>query len=65
MMMMGLRLNEGISLSRFEILRGKNIAGDKLIHLQQDGFLKRQGDRLIATPKGRMVLNGVLKELLA
>ncbi len=65
MMMMGLRLNEGISLSRFETLRGKSISSDKLIHLQQDGFLKRQDDRLIATPKGRMVLNGVLKELLA
>ncbi|MBV1885466.1 MAG: radical SAM family heme chaperone HemW [Parvibaculaceae bacterium] len=65
MMMMGLRLKEGVSLSRFETLRGKNISTDRLTHLLQDGFLKRQDDRLIATPKGRMVLNGVLKELLS
>ncbi len=65
MMLMGLRLQEGVSLNRYAGLSGKPINEDRLSELSGDGLLQREGDRLTATPAGRLVLNKLLGELLA
>lgn len=64
MMMMGLRLSEGVSLRRYETLSGQTIDAGRLAALAADGLIERQGDRLRATATGRLVLNQLLAELL-
>ncbi len=63
-LMMGLRLEEGISLTRHRAMAGCCLAEDKLIALQDLDLLHRSGDRLRATPAGRMVLNAILRDLI-
>ena len=65
MMLMGLRLTEGVSLSRFERFAGKPIEASRLESLVAQGFLHRKGDLISTTSEGRLVLNGVLGRLLA
>jgi putative oxygen-independent coproporphyrinogen III oxidase len=64
MMLMGLRLSEGVSLSRFTDMSGRKIPDQRLAELQRDGLLIRAGDRLHATAEGRMVLDALLAKLL-
>ncbi|MGK2741845.1 radical SAM family heme chaperone HemW [Tepidicaulis sp. LMO-SS28] len=64
MMMMGLRLSEGVPLARFEKLRGRKIDETRLALLEKDGLISRAKGRLTATPRGRMVLDKLLGELL-
>ena len=65
MMLMGLRLSEGVSLSRFERFAGAPIEATRLSGLIGQGLLTRDGDMITATADGRLVLNGVLGRLLA
>lgn len=65
MMLMGLRLSEGVSLTRFERLAGAPIEAARLTGLIAQGLLTREGDQITATADGRLVLNGVLGRLLA
>jgi oxygen-independent coproporphyrinogen-3 oxidase len=69
MVMMGLRLSEGVPLSRIEAESGLSfaeaIAPDRLGRLIDGGFLSRDGDRLRATAEGRARLDAVLGALLA
>ena len=65
MMLMGLRLNEGVSLARYERLTGHALEATRLDGLIGQGLLRRDGDVIAATPEGRLVLNGVLGRLLA
>lgn len=62
-LMMGLRLSEGIDLDRHARLHAP-LDGDALGRLEELGVTRRQGNRLIATPRGRAVLNAVIRELL-
>ena len=55
--MMGLRLAEGIPFSLFESLT-------KVRQLENEGFLEASGDHIRTTPKGRPLLNAILRELL-
>jgi oxygen-independent coproporphyrinogen-3 oxidase len=64
MMMMGLRLSEGVDLRRWENLSGRSLNPDVLDHLQNIGMIACSGDRLYATQDGRMVLNTLLAEIL-
>lgn len=64
MMMMGLRLSEGVDLNRWENLSGRALNPDHLAHLQDIGMINHSGDRLFATQDGRMVLNTLLAEIL-
>lgn len=64
-LMMGLRLREGIDLSRYEALAGQQIESSKINGLVEIDMLRQHSDRLIATSQGRVVLNAVLRELLA
>lgn len=63
-LMMGLRLHEGIDLSRYASLAGRPLPSGKVDHLISLGMLDLKGNRISATRQGRMVLNAVLSELL-
>ncbi len=66
--MMGLRLAEGIPLTRFAAEAGQSITNcldpQRLGRLHQGGFLALTDDRLTATREGRQRLDAVLGELL-
>jgi putative oxygen-independent coproporphyrinogen III oxidase len=64
MLMMGLRLREGVSLGRYEGLNGAPLAPDSVGALERLGLVRVCGDRLLATDRGRLVLDGVLGRLL-
>jgi|SRR5579862_320457 len=67
MVMMGLRLVDGISRQRLEALAGRDIEtlfGAALPRLIDGGFLTLDADRLAATASGRQRLNAVLGALL-
>lgn len=64
MMLMGLRLAEGVSLSRYRRLAGRDLPEAGIAELAELGLVVREGDRLRATATGRPVLNAVLDKLL-
>lgn len=64
MLMMGLRLVEGIDPTRYERLAGAALDQAALSELMADGFLAVRGGRVSATAKGRPVLNALLRRLL-
>ena len=68
MLMMGLRLSEGVDLGRVALETGKRLDDwvdparlERLIH---HGMLRQRGNCLTATPDGRERLNAVLAKLL-
>lgn len=64
-LMMGLRLSGGIDPGRYEALAGHTLSDDKISYLT-DLKMIEVGDRFVrATDQGRMVLNGVITELLS
>ncbi|HEV2303630.1 MAG TPA: radical SAM family heme chaperone HemW [Stellaceae bacterium] len=68
MLMMGLRLREGIARARLETLAGASVEAlfsARLPTLIEAGFLTLDGERLAATAAGRQRLNAVLAALLA
>ncbi|MBN2907311.1 MAG: coproporphyrinogen III oxidase [Rhodobacteraceae bacterium] len=64
-LLMGLRLVEGISLSRYERISGSPINPFNIKDLVASNLLQQDGDTLRVTDQGRAVLNGVLRTLLA
>ncbi|WP_299423206.1 radical SAM family heme chaperone HemW [uncultured Shimia sp.] len=64
LLLMGLRLSEGVDLSRYEALAGKPLEGTRVDTLQDIGMIEIKKSRLRVLPQGRMVLNSVLSELL-
>lgn len=65
MLMMGLRLAEGVDAGRYAALAGKPLPADRLGELCDLGLLRPIDGRVIATPDGRRLLNAVLRRLLA
>ena len=63
-LLMGLRIQDGISVSRYQALAGDALNEEELSHLVQDTLLSRNGDRISATSQGRLVLNAVTEKLL-
>ena len=61
---MGLRLREGISLKKVRKIFGIDFDKDKLNNLIVLGFVEIYNDRLKVLPKGRILLNQIVKELL-
>lgn len=61
-LLMGLRLTEGISRSRVERLLGRQLS---LGRVHEAEMIAVDGDRLKVTPRGRLVLNAVIKELVS
>ena len=64
-LMFALRLKEGASLDRFAALGGKPLSDHSLAEVTDLGLVHREGDRIRTTESGVMVLNGVLRALLA
>ena len=63
-MMMGLRIAEGIDLTRYCALAKSPLSGETVSHLQDIGMVDTDGVRLWATASGRIVLNRVIEALL-
>ncbi len=64
MMMMGLRLYEGVDLNRWRALSGRSLDSSTCAHLQDINMIRLEENRIYATRQGRMVLNTLLAELL-
>jgi putative oxygen-independent coproporphyrinogen III oxidase len=64
-LMFALRLKEGASLSRFAALAGAALSPTGLDEVAQLGFLHQDGDIVRTTETGVMMLNGILRALLA
>lgn len=65
LLLMGLRLSEGISESRHARLSGASLSSDAVARLEALGMITRASDRLRVTEAGRPVLNAILRELVA
>jgi coproporphyrinogen III oxidase-like Fe-S oxidoreductase len=63
--MFALRLREGASLQRFAALAGQALSDKALQEVVTLGLLTVDGDRICATDRGVMMLNGILRALLA
>jgi len=63
-LMMSLRLSEGSDMDRFRALSGFPLPPQVIDKNQEMGLLKVSQGRLIATSKGRIILNTLLKDLL-
>ena len=63
-LLMGLRIDEGISLKRYSDLAGSGLNPVELNHLIENKLLLREADKLTATSEGRIVLNAVTERLL-
>ena len=64
-LLMGMRLSEGVDRARIERLLGHAVPEARVASLEAQGFVTRTTDRLSTTPKGRLVLNAILKQLVA
>ena len=62
-LIMGLRISEGIDLSRFERLKGQCMDANKIAGLKSLGLIVREGQRLRASAQGRRLLNALISEL--
>jgi putative oxygen-independent coproporphyrinogen III oxidase len=62
-LLMGLRIKEGIDLERHAKLSGVPINAVKIAALENLGMVTRKGPRLMATPRGRPILNAIIREL--
>jgi putative oxygen-independent coproporphyrinogen III oxidase len=62
-LLMNLRLAEGIDLAEYEWRWGRALDASRIQTLKQDGFLSEYDGKLIATPRGRLVLNSVIAAL--
>ncbi|MHC0052041.1 radical SAM family heme chaperone HemW [Actibacterium sp. D379-3] len=63
-LMMGMRLRDGISISRYEALAGEQMNHNEINKLKDFSLVERDGDALRTTPKGRALLNAVLRDLM-
>jgi oxygen-independent coproporphyrinogen-3 oxidase len=63
-LMMSLRLAEGSDLERFSTLGGE-VKPSVIKELQDMHLIRVEAGRITATPRGRIVLNGLLRALLA
>jgi putative oxygen-independent coproporphyrinogen III oxidase len=64
MLLMGLRIDEGIDLNRYATLAGKPMEQNKITAMADLGLIEMRGNsRLAATQAGRRLLNAVIAEL--
>lgn len=63
-LLMNLRLTEGIDLGAYEKRWGARPQAHKIAAMAEQGFVTQEDGRLTATPKGRLLLNRVIAELV-
>jgi oxygen-independent coproporphyrinogen-3 oxidase len=61
--LMGLRLSEGLDPARLKAISGLSLPAAALSDLSALDLITTGGGRVTATPRGRMVLNGVIRRL--
>lgn len=64
MMLMGLRLREGVDVARWERVARRSLSAQSCARLQDMGMIRQEEGRLYATAQGRLVLNALLVELM-
>ena len=64
LLMMGLRLREGVDMARIEALRGADLPSNKINSIVEQGLMRVESGQLSATKSGTLVLNAILRELL-
>ena len=65
MLVMGLRLTEGISKARYEALSGRKLDPSRIADLIGYGYIETQGDAIRATREGAFILDAVVADLAA
>ena len=67
-MLMGLRLTEGVDLARIEMRSGLGrdafVDGDAVMRLAGLGLMRAEGDRLVVTDEGILLLDSILSEVV-
>jgi oxygen-independent coproporphyrinogen-3 oxidase len=63
--LMSLRLTEGMDLQRHAALAGAPLPADRIADLADQGLVRHTAGRLACTDRGRVLLNAVLRALLA
>ena len=64
LLLMGLRLREGVDLARWQTLSGRGLDPDREQFLIDHGFIERLGNsRLRCTPAGMLILDAVVADL--
>jgi oxygen-independent coproporphyrinogen-3 oxidase len=65
MLLMGLRLNEGLDIDRYHRLSGRKLDERRIVQLAEAGFLTRDSSsgNLRTTPSGMRVLNSLISAL--
>lgn len=64
-LLMNLRLAEGLNLAAYKARWNVEPDRARVAELSEQGFLKTENGRLIATPQGRLVLNRLIAEIAA
>jgi len=64
-LLMGLRLAEGIDVTRLTAIDGRKLDKGRLAQLESQGLLRRSENRVQATDAGRLVLDRLIVELAA
>jgi len=64
-LLMALRLGEGVDLKRLAAIDGRDLDQSTIASLERRGLLRQDGDRIAATPAGRLVLDRLILELAA
>jgi oxygen-independent coproporphyrinogen-3 oxidase len=62
---MAMRLREGADMRQYHAVAGKPLDMEAIGRLEDMGLLGRSGDRIAATASGRIVLNAILREIVA
>jgi len=62
-LLMNLRLSEGLDLAAYRARWNRCVDKERLTSLVEQGLLRLDGQRLSATPRGRLLLNSVLAAL--
>jgi len=65
MLLMGLRIEEGVDVVAVEALRGKPLNAEALAWLVEQGLVTRDGGRLRLTRQGRLLTNRIVAELVS
>jgi putative oxygen-independent coproporphyrinogen III oxidase len=65
MVLMGLRVDEGVDLARVETLRGKPLNAAALAWLVEQGLVTHDSGRLQLTRQGRLLSNRIVAELVS
>ncbi len=62
-LLMGLRVRDGIDLSRYEAIAGEPLNQNALDHLSEIGMINTRDNKIAVSNQGLMVLNSVIAEL--